>query len=443
MCCPHVARIAPAVKKTVNDRLLKSLKPAKPGQRYEVMDSIVPGFGVRVTDKGRRTFVLVARYPGSPNPTRRALGEYGALSLDKAREKARRWIEVLRQGRDPRAEEENQKFQELRQQENSFAAVAEEFIRLAVIGPDPKNPKQRKGPVVERELRREFIERWAKRTITSITPHDVIAVLDAAVTRGAPYQAHNLLGHIRRLFNWAIARGVYGLDRSPCDRMKPKDVIGKKALRTRILRDVEIQALWRATEQMGYPYGPLFQLLALTGQRKSEVSDARWSEFDLQRKLWTIPAERMKADAPHTVPLTSEAIKIVETLPRFQNGGHLFSTTFGQKPVSGFSKAKTRLDSLMLDELRSFAVDSNAVEIEPWTIHDIRRTVRTGLSALPIPDLVRELVIAHAKPGLHKVYDQYAYLNEKRQALELWATRLRAIVRDTAPQLVAACHTES
>jgi hypothetical protein len=318
MCCPHVARIAPAVKKTVNDRLLKSLKPAKPGQRYEVMDSIVPGFGVRVTDKGRRTFVLVARYPGSPNPTRRALGEYGALSLDKAREKARRWIEVLRQGRDPRAEEENQKFQELRQQENSFAAVAEEFIRLAVIGPDPKNPKQRKGPVVERELRREFIERWAKRTITSITPHDVIAVLDAAVTRGAPYQAHNLLGHIRRLFNWAIARGV-----------------------------------------------------------------------------------------------------------------------------SGFSKAKTRLDSLMLDELRCFAVDPNAVEIEPWTIHDIRRTVRTGLSALPIPDLVRELVIAHAKPGLHKVYDQYAYLNEKRQALELWATRLRAIVRDTAPQLVAACHTES
>jgi integrase len=161
------------------------------------------------------------------------------------------------------------------------------------------------------------------------------------------------------------------------------------------------------------------------------------------RQLWTIPAERMKADAPHTVPLTSEAIKIVETLPRFQNGGHLFSTPFGQKPVCGFSKAKTRLDSLMLDELRSFAADPNAVEIEPWTIHDIRRTVRTGLSALPIPDLVRELVIAHAKPGLHKVYDQYAYLNEKRQALELWATRLRAIVRDSAPQLVAACHTES
>jgi integrase len=416
-------------KKTLNDRLLNSLKPAKPGQRYEVMDSIVPGFGVRVTDKGRRTFVLVARFPGSQNPTRRAIGEYGALTLDKAREKARSWIEVLGKGIDPEAEEERQKLQELRLKENSFAAVAEEFIRLAVIGPDRKCPKQRKGFVVERELRGEFIERWAKRPITSITPHDVVAVLDAAVERGAPYQAHNLLGHVRRLFNWAIARGVYGLDRSPCDRMKPKDVIGKKALRTRILRDAEMRALWAATESMGYPYGPLIRLLVLTGQRKSEVSDARWSEFDLQRALWTIPAERMKADAPHTVPLTAEAVAVLESLPRFPNGGHLFSTTLGQKPVSGFSKAKIRLDEFLSAELRNRAGELGIVHFEPWTIHDIRRTVRTGLSALPIPDLVRELVIAHAKPGLHKVYDQYGYLDEKRRALESWEARLLEIVR--------------
>ena len=104
--------------------------------------------------------------------------------------------------------------------------------------------------------------------------------------------------------------------RSPCDRVKPKDVIGKKALRTRILRDAEMRALWAATENMGYPYGPLIRLLTLTGQRKSEVSDARWSEFDFQRWLWTIPAERMKADAPHTVPLTAEAVAVLESLPR-------------------------------------------------------------------------------------------------------------------------------
>jgi hypothetical protein len=123
-----------------------------------------------------------------------------------------------------------------------------------------------------------------------------------------------LLGHIRRLFNWAIARGVYGLERSPCDRMRPKTLIGKKALRTRVLSDGELRAFWRATEAMPYPYGPLFRILALTGQRKSEVAEARWSEFDLERKRWAIPAERMKADAPHVVPLTDDVIAILAAL---------------------------------------------------------------------------------------------------------------------------------
>jgi integrase len=422
--CPelHVA------KRTLNDRLLKSLKPAKTGRRYEVMDSIVSGLGVRVTDKGQRTFMLVARYPGSRNPTRRAIGEYGALSLESARGKARSWLELLQKGIDPRIQQERQRLQEQRRQENSFASVAEQFIRLAVIGPNPKKPKQRKGRVVERELRREFVERWGNRPITDITAHDVIAVLDEAVARGAPYQAHNLLGHVRRLFNWAIARGVYGLDRSPCDRMKPTDVIGKKALRTRVLTDREMRALSHATDGMGYPYGPLFRLLMLTGQRKSEVSDARWSEFDLEQKRWIIPAARMKADAPHVVPLTTEAIAVLKSLPHFDKGEYLFSTTFGEKAVSGFSKAKTRIDELMLAPLRTDADVPEKIQIEHWTIHDIRRTVRTGLSALPIPDLVRELVIAHAKPGLHKVYDQFAYEEEKRRALELWAGRLHTII---------------
>jgi integrase len=264
--------------------------------------------------------------------------------------------------------------------------------------------------------------------------------LDDAVARGAPYQAHNLLGHVRRLFNWAIARGAYGLERSPCDRMKPADVIGRKALRTRILSDDELRALWVATGTMGYPFGPLLRLLAVTGQRKSEVAEASWPEFDFERKLWTIPAERMKSDAPHAVPLTAEAIAILESLPRFEHLDFLFSTTFGTKPVSGFSKAKRRLDGLMLAELKKAAAERGdspeRTKLSEFVLHDIRRSVRTGLSALPVPDLVRELVIAHTKPGLHKVYDQYAWLSEKREALELWAARLRAIVEPPPENVV-------
>jgi integrase len=218
-------------------------------------------------------------------------------------------------------------------------------------------------------------------------------------------------------------------------------VIGKKAIRTRVLNHYELRLLWEASGDMGYPYGPLFRLLALTGQRKSEVAEARWSEIDLKAKIWSIPAERMKADAAHVVPLTQDVIESLKSLPQFKNGDYLFSTTFGKKPVNGFSKAKARVDALMLKRFHELAEcgsdDPAIVKLDEWRIHDIRRTMRTGLSALPVSDLVRELVIAHTRPGLHKVYDQYAYLDEKRHALELWASRLRSIVIPPADNVVA------
>ena len=400
-------------KRTLNDRVIKSLKAAKLGQRYEVMDALVPGFGIRVTDKGAKTFILIARYPCSENPTRRALGEYGELTLEQARVRARDWHTLIGRGIDPREQVERQRLAEQRKRANTFAAVAEDFI-------EGKLPSERNGKSVELDIRREFIPAWGGRPVTEITPLDVRAVVKRAKDRGAPYQAHALLATARRLFNWAIEQHAYGLETSPCDRLKPKSIIGERKARSRILSPDELRAVWKATETMGYPFGPLLRLLALTGQRKSEVAHARWTEFDLEQKLWAVPAERMKAGAPHVVPLTAQVIEILKTLPRFERGDHLFSTSFGMTPVNGFSKAKAILDRKLKQIIGK--------PVEPFVIHDIRRTMRTGLSALPIPDLVRELVIAHSKPGLHKVYDQFAYLDEKRQALDLWAGRLRDII---------------
>src|SRR5262249_32089541 len=175
--------------------------------------------------------------------------------------------------------------------------------------------------------------------------------------------------------------------------------------------------------------GQLYRLLALTGQRKSEVAKARWPEFDLAKKVWIIPAARMKRKAGHVVPLSEDAIAILKSLPRFTKGDHLFSTDFGVKPVNGFSRAKVKLDEGIAAELGG--------KVEPFVIHDIRRTMRTGLSALPVPDLVRELVIAHTKPGLHKVYDLHAYEAEKRRALDLWATKLRTVTGKRSGKVVA------
>jgi integrase len=408
-------------KRTLTDRTLKALKPAKAGKRYDVSDSVVPGLAVRVTDSGQRTFVLIARFPGSKNPTRRALGEYGALTLEQARHNARHWLEMLRRGVDPKEEEEKKRAAELRRRQNTFAAVAEDFIRDKLSG-------ERRGKDAERDIRREFLPRWGKLPVTEISDAHVREVIKAVKDRGARYMAHSLLTVARRLFSWAIDQRAYGLESSPCDRLKPKSLIGEKRPRQRVLDDDELRAFWRASERISYPFGPLYRLLAATGQRKSEVAGARWSEFDLDKRLWIIPAERMKADAAHVVPLTDDAIEILRSLPRFTKGDHLFSTTFGVTHVTAFSKAKTRLDKAMAAELE---------EIKPFVIHDVRRTMRTGLSALPVPDLVR-LVIGHTKPGLHKVYDQHAYLDEKRHALELWAARLREIITGKRPAEVVA-----
>jgi len=140
----------------------------------------------------------------------------------------------------------------------------------------------------------------------------------------------------------------------------------------------------------------------------------------------------MKAGAAHVVPLTDDVMAILKDLPRFNGGDYLFSTTAGQKPVRGFNRAKHDLDRHMQRSWRALGrlrhEDRRHKEIAPFVIHDIRRTMRTRLSALPIPDLIRELVIGHTKPELHRVYDQHAYAEEKRQALTLWAARLHSIV---------------
>jgi hypothetical protein len=161
----------PKIKLT--DRKLQSLKPARAGDRYELLDSLVPGFGVRVTDKGQRTFILKTRYPGSRHPTRRALGEYGVLTLEQAREKAREWLKLIRQGKDPKAEIERLRAAEQRKRANSFRAVAEDFIK-------DKLSSERKGAEVERDIRREFLPAWAGRPIADITALDVRTIVKAA-----------------------------------------------------------------------------------------------------------------------------------------------------------------------------------------------------------------------------------------------------------------------
>jgi integrase len=410
------------------DRKLQSLKPKD--YRFEEFDSEVPGLGLRVTEKGTKTFFLLARFPGYKNPARRAVGIYSPHldgCLASARRKAAEWKAKVATGIDPGLEEKASKRANLVAAKNSFEFVAEEFIKRAVS-------KNSRAKAEGSDIRQRLIKAWGSRPIASIKQYDVVAVIDEITGEGHNAQAHYTYSNIRRLFNWAVGRGIYGIEFSPCDRLSPKDLIGQRAIRERVLSDDEVRAFWLASGKLPYPFGPQLRMLALTIQRRNEVGEASWPEFDLDKKLWLIPAKRMKARAPHAVPLSLMAAAIVASLPKskYPKGDFIFSTTFGEKPSLISSKIKTRLDELMLDELRATAKangsDPKKVKLEPFVIHDLRRTGRTGLSTLAVPDIVRELVIAHTQKGLHKVYDQHKYLDEKRHALELWACKLRDIV---------------
>lgn len=368
------------MRKRLTEQVVDGFKPRT--RRYLVYDSVVSGLAVRVSPSGRKTFVLVGRH-GAEHSTRRSLG--AGLSLDEARTKAQ---SCHRRGGVPA-------------RGPTFAEVTERF--LAHI------KHQRRVKDVRIILNREFVPRFGSRQLADIKRADVLEVIDAAIVRGHPYAAHHAWAHVRRLYNWAIARGY--VEHSPCDRVRPRDIIGEKTPRQRVLTDDELKRVWHAAASLDYPFGPFVQLLILTGQRRSEVAEAHRREFD--GNLWRLPASRTKASAPHMVPLSPLAQSIIAQLPQ---EGYVFSTTGGRTHVKGFSKAKKRLDATVGD-------------MPPFVLHDLRRTVRTRLSQLRIRYEVAEAVIGHGKKGLARVYDQYQYLDEIREALDLWADELSRIVR--------------
>jgi integrase len=289
--------------------------------------------------------------------------------------------------------------------------------------------------VVEREIRTELIPILGARPIAEITRRDIVVLMEAIADRGRTgAHARNIYAHIKTLFNWAINRSIYGLEASPCDRLQPKALFGEKRIRERVLDDDELRALWRAAGRMGYPYGSLVQFIMLTGCRRDEALGAVWSEFG--PKLWTVPAERFKQGTAHVVPLTEVMTTLLNDLPRWARGDYVFSFS-GERPYAGLSYAKAKLDREMLLSWRALGraqgINRRNAKIEGWTLHDIRRTVRTRLSALRVPEQTAELVIGHSKRGLVRVYDQHKYIDEMREALEAWNAKLESIVTRRHP----------
>ena len=186
----------------------------------------------------------------------------------------------------------------------------------------------------------------------------------------------------------------------------------------------ELRAIWRVTAVGEFPFDPFVRLLLLLGCRRGELAGMRRDELDLAAGLWQLSGDRTKNEQPRAIPLSRQAVAILASLPAFP-GPFVFSTTGGRRPIFGFTRWKQRLDRRV-----GAAVSAN------WTLHDIRRTMRTHLSALPISGTVAELMIGHKQRGIRAVYDRFAYLDEQRSGFELWAARLRDIVEPPPENVV-------
>jgi integrase len=436
----------PPDRRELKDRTLKALKPEDAGVIWDVL---MPGMAVRVSKKGKRSFYAVRRCAGAQQPTWVMLGVYPVISLAEARAKAREALGALAQGQDPAALVEAKRRQkeetERQRKANTFGTVVELFIRQHL-------PRLRTARSVEAMIRRELIPVLGDKPIGEIRRRDVIALIEGIVAQGEPspggarpkrggrHAAGHAFAALSKLFNWAVARDIEGLDANPCGGLKLADLLGSAQARDRVLNDDEIVAVWQAAETMKRangpdappdPFGALFQVLLLTGQRKNEIARCSWTEItDLDGAFptLTVPAERMKGmngkAAAHTVPLTPAVVAILREMPQFTAGDFVFTTTGGRRPISGFSKAEQQARAL--------------AGIPHWQTHDLRRTARTNLSATGTNTFIGELVIGHRQSGVHAVYDLHKYETEKRAALLAWEKHLLSLVKPepAAPNVV-------
>jgi integrase len=408
------------------DTAIRGLVPEPGHSQTAYYDERTPGLAL-IVGKKVKGWSLTYR-PAGGKRKRIAFGRYPAVSLAKARERAQGVFSSLHNDVDPAAR------RKAHREAPSVAEAGEQYLSVYAS-------RKASYRFDEGVIRNELVPQLGERKLIEVTRADVQAVLRGISERGAGIMANRTLQVIRKFLAWSIEQGW--LDLNPADGISRPTT---ERARTRTLSEVELRDLWNALVHVSRQAQAGFKLLLLTGQREMEVMRMRWSEIDLQRGVWTLPPHdpgRSKARlAPHLVPLTTAAVHTLRELQsqassavRLEPGGRIDgipSKAFGDyvfrgrhrngDPASPTRGILVTAKQLLDTEYLSFG--------EPWRIHDLRRTVRTGLSQLSVPPHIAELVIGHSIGGIVKVYDRYDYLTEKREALTRWADHLMSIASD-------------
>jgi integrase len=364
-------------------------------------DAASPGFGVKVTPKGRKVFVVLYRIAGAGAKLRKyTIGLYGRVTLHQARVAAQKVFAAKLEGRDLAAEK----------REAKRRVVADRVEDLLETFITQRLSKNRSVAEISRLLRREVSKPWAGRSIHEISKRDVVELVSTIEQRGAPGSANKTLKSIKTFLRWCVGRAV--LDRSPAEGVP---LPAKEVARDRILDDTELAKVILAARKIGGPYGGIVELLALTGQRREEVAGLHRDEFDLAQRIWTIPRARTKNAKAHIVHLSKQALAVLE---RADHCGPLVLSPLGTKTFQNFTHAKRLLDQLS--------------GVTGWRLHDLRRTCVSGMARLGVAPHVADKILNHQSgtiSGVAAVYQRHEFLEERRAALDLWGAHVGELLK--------------
>lgn len=418
-------------RRVLSDEFAQGEPPPRKG-RKEFWHVDRSGLMLRITSNGARSWAVAfrvrdtaalgtrgkARRGVKSSPQKITLGAVEDIAFEAAHTRAKEIRKQADAGIDPRekinAERETRRA-------NTVQNVAEKLVKAS-------KKTNRAWHVQESVLRVHVYPRIGERPIADITRADVFDLLDALKEEKSVATAREVRKHLGRLMNWAANRTIIPVN--PMAGLEDKSLVYKK--RERVLTDAELRAVWIGAASLSYPYGQVVRLLMLTGQRKSEICGARWSEMDDADRTLFVPPERHKPSRGQLVPLTAAAWEIIEALPRHQGYDNLFLVAPRRK--GDVELVAADMGSDMDDKLREAALkvlreNDPEAKMDHWVVHDLRRTCETRLAKLKVTQEHIDRVMGHAKKGMASTYNRYDYLPEKRAALELYEAHLLGVVQ--------------
>ncbi len=387
-------------RKKLTDRTVKLLRPRS--ERYEVWDASTPGFGVRVSPAGRKTFVYLYRFEGLAR--RMTLGVYPRISLATARGKQGRARLLLeKEGRDPGAEQMHVK----RADRDSLSVqdLADTYIEKWA------KPRKRSWQEDQRQLTANVLPFIGRKKAGNVTKRDIIEILDNLIDRGSPIAANRTFAVIRKMFKFGLTKDL--VPHNPCEALQAPSA---EHQRDRVLTTDEIQVFWNALDGDILAMTPgirlCLKLMLATAQRRVEVATAQWSDFD--DGWWTISATISKNGLAHRVPLSPFACKLLRQADK-GDSPFVFPGRSGNGPV--------RIETVT----KSLRHNEQAFGLDHFTPHDLRRTAASQMASTGVSRLVISKLLNHVEGGVTAVYDRHSYDQEKRKALNAWGRRLESI----------------